>query len=185
MKFFKLSLSYGIPFGMGMGVLWGLQYGIWYGLIGGTCAGLLFGTLMAFVTLKRQKRLQNTKNSYVPDCEIIFESYANLINGFFPIEGHLFLTKESLVFVFAREKASNKTLKYSLTDIQDVKPCKHRLNSNALIIVCNEVETKFLFDSGHARGFEYLAAINTSWVENILLAVNAAKFSTDGSVTAE
>jgi len=163
MKFLKHFLMYGLPFGLCFGIYLWLSYGWAYGLIGGAAAGALFGSVMAGITIKQKNRGQKARETFIEkdgqnfdrDKDgLIFDSYANHIAGFFPTEGWLFLTKTALVFVKTRNKKGIEPQKIEipLNSIQGVQPCYHRLNPNALKIIANGKEEKFIFLANYEPG---------------------------------
>ena len=166
MKFLKLSLSYGLPFGLAMGVFFGLQHGLWFGVFGGIAAGVLFGICMSIPLSIRRGVIDELKNSVrdtVAEHEIILESHVNLAGGLSK-DGWLYLTKDKLVFIRKATKKSSLYKKEILLDtIEDVKVCALRLNKNAFSITHNGQEHKFfMYDQGIST-----IVNNNVWVETI------------------
>lgn len=160
MKFLKYFFSFGLPFGIGMGIYFGILYDFMRGVTGGLASGILFGIIMAIITLKRNNKQQALKESISATVDnIVFDSYANHIAGFYPTEGRLFLSKTALIFI----KNNSEKMEFPLNIIQDLKLCKHRLNPNALCFLANGKEVKFIFSTiGEGKNIN-----NVMWIDII------------------
>lgn len=158
MRFLKITLFAGLPFGLFMSILPSLMWGETMGLIFGLLTGLLFGASLAIFII-------GLKTHFVqkgPDLEgerILKQGPANHVRGSEAVGGWLYLTDRRLLFRPHRFNIQRDEASFPLEEVLQAQPCLTAwVIPNGLRLVTAQRSERFVVEGRRAWSKEIARA---------------------------
>ena len=144
LRFLKLAVLTGVPFGLFMGLFFALHSGNSSEFILGLPAGLFFGpTMAAFAAWQASRFTQDPPE--LQDEQLLKQGPANHFVGMEGVGGWLYLTDKRLLFRSHRFNIQNHELSMPLADIMEVQTClTGRIVPNGLRVLTTSGEERFV-----------------------------------------
>jgi hypothetical protein len=156
-KFLKVMLLTGIPFGLFMGIFWALLYGSRIGVVMGSVAGLLFGAVIGAFVGHQKKKFETERPSFAGE-DLVKEGGANHFRSIEAVGGWMYLTDRRLLFRSHSLNVQRHELSIPLETISEAKP---RMTFG---IIPNGLEVKTI--DGNTEKF--VVEDRKGWVKKIL-----------------
>jgi hypothetical protein len=122
LRFLKMTVVAGVPFGICMGLFFSFQSSTSTGIVLGSAAGLFFGLSLATFAAWQASRF-TADDPDLQGEQLLKQGAANHFLGWEGVGGWLYLTDKRLLFRSHRINVQNHALSMPLAEMVDVQTC--------------------------------------------------------------